>query len=875
MAPRSPDWEYLGGLVPGDLEEEDTEKVATQLGSWRPGEQGEERLALAFLLVQAVMKLRSEECEEALQQLEDVEEVREENKRLTAAVNKMKDKQGDKESGIEELLEVERELEEVTRQLAAQAKDGERMKEEREELEVTVEELEKDKKKLRRQVASLETEVEEVRNKEGGEEADGASYDEQEVDVRRLKELEDTMRLKNKQIHQLLEDIEQLEKDSETYREKVGGLRDDLADATRQIQLITGEYVAMKNSQADTAGLVDSLKQDNCHLKTQLEDQYRERASRDHQIQQISTQVDGKVEEMKSICNFKDAQIEELRARLNRAAVTKDVVSESEASRQSMAVLSKAVKERDEQIERLQEEVGRASEELEASAHIIEELKGSGRKGGPDPVQRSLLSVRAQLHEASQQVAELKEQVAEAEEAARDKTEELSDAITKLRQYEEGEFGLTEAVAESSSLKKEVRARDRRVEQLIQQADSLQYQVGEVGQENSELRERLGMEGRPRAGERKGEGGVVEGGGRGQQDRALVTVLQRELERLEEERIVLKTENRKLAQQCGARAAKLGLEPGDLAAIQEYSQALRHRRRGLGDTDSVKLAEGSVLAQRELEVSTKEVARLEGEVTGAREREEQLEEEVNKLREGLHEILDSVREQDGRSDVAVSSPTLEKLLTILDARHLYGEYRPAMGLQSAMDRLEGANTQLREQLRRARQEEDRALAAAQRLKTRLQAVEGELKGLRGAGAYGGTQVPAVAVAAPPAVASLPPQISASGAETVAKLENQLVHVLEELEAREAVARRQEGELGGLARRGQAARHQLGVLYNEHKEQAVRWERERRELEEKVAELEGKWAGAVARVEECEEHMEALKQGQVGGGRSNPKLEKKI
>ena len=42
----------------------------------------------------------------------------------------------------------------------------------------------------------------------------------------------------------------------------------------------------------------------------------------------------------------------------------------------------------------------------------------------------------------------------------------------------------------------------------------------------------------------------------------MVTVLQRELDRLEEERLALKTENRKLAQQCGARAAKLGLEPG-------------------------------------------------------------------------------------------------------------------------------------------------------------------------------------------------------------------------------------------------------------------------------------------------------------------------
>ena len=42
----------------------------------------------------------------------------------------------------------------------------------------------------------------------------------------------------------------------------------------------------------------------------------------------------------------------------------------------------------------------------------------------------------------------------------------------------------------------------------------------------------------------------------------MVAVLQRELDRLEEERFALKTENRKLTYQCGGRAAKFELEPG-------------------------------------------------------------------------------------------------------------------------------------------------------------------------------------------------------------------------------------------------------------------------------------------------------------------------
>ena len=60
-----------------------------------------------------------------------------------------------------------------------------------------------------------------------------------------------------------------------------------------------------------------------------------------------------------------------------------------------------------------------------------------------------------------------------------------------------------------------------------------------------------------------------------------------------------------------------------------------------------------------------------------------------------------------------------------------GEYQPNMGLKSAMERLEGANAQLREQVRLCRQEEERSSAASQRLRSRLAAAEAELKAIKG------------------------------------------------------------------------------------------------------------------------------------------------
>ena len=99
------------------------------------------------------------------------------------------------------------------------------------------------------------------------------------------------MRLKNKQIHQLLEDIEHLEKENEELQDKVTNVRDDLCEATKQINLITGEYVSLKNSMTDTQTLIDTLQQDNSNLKLKLEDQYKEKAQRDTQIEEISYQV--------------------------------------------------------------------------------------------------------------------------------------------------------------------------------------------------------------------------------------------------------------------------------------------------------------------------------------------------------------------------------------------------------------------------------------------------------------------------------------------------------------------------------------------------------------------------------------------------------
>lgn len=90
------------------------------------------------------------------------------------------------------------------------------------------------------------------------------------------------------------------------------------------------------------------------------------------------------------------------------------------------------------------------------------------------------------------------------------------------------------------------------------------------------------------------------------------------------------------------------------------------------------------------------------EVRELEERVQMLIEENEGLRKGLHEIMESIQKQDGSSNVIIESESLEKILELLDARHISGWYHPAMRLQAALNKLQGINDALRQQLHESR-----------------------------------------------------------------------------------------------------------------------------------------------------------------------------
>ena len=76
--------------------------------------------------------------------------------------------------------------------------------------------------------------------------------------------------------------------------------------------------------------------------------------------------------------------------------------------------------------------------DIEASTSIIEQLKGKKSGGGVDPLQKSILQLRAELQESQRRRKDLEEDLRDARENAEEKSEELSQLIAQTVEYESG-----------------------------------------------------------------------------------------------------------------------------------------------------------------------------------------------------------------------------------------------------------------------------------------------------------------------------------------------------------------------------------------------------------------------------------------------------
>ena len=149
----------------------------------------------------------------------------------------------------------------------------------------------------------------------------------------------------------------------------------------------------------------------------------------------------------------------------------------------------------------------------------------------------------------------------DSEEHAAAKEKELAELLNRMREYESGDYQLQQAVNEIKGLKGQIKVRDRDIENLTKTVNKIDCTLNEILEENEELRAKLGMDPREKLDiEEMNNLKAV----RAQENRAVMHVLKREIETLEEERNKLKQTIRKLAKQLGTKVNVASIIDEDL-----------------------------------------------------------------------------------------------------------------------------------------------------------------------------------------------------------------------------------------------------------------------------------------------------------------------
>lgn len=784
--------------------------------------------AQANVALEELEQLASEQGKEGVMNeqglLDQIKELEEENKRL----QRMGGSGGSRDTRqlqneIHELSRqsdlLQRELKEKERELYKEKSEAERIHTRAEEAEKEIRDLKRDNDALRQDLRDYQRQMESQRESMRMRRGDDVEY-------------QDKIRQKNREINSQLEEIKNLTDHNEILEKNVIDMEKKMKEGAREMDSIAEDYIRIKKLSGQSDSKATRLKQENDVLKEQIRELSDKLQSQIQGDDEVMTELNKKVDIWQSALETKDAEMERLNVIIQQQ---KDQITagEIDTDKTSVVALSRALQEKDGQLAALRNQLEESAREMEERAEELEMLKSDATTGAAPTVrlQNMITKLRETLKEQEREMKGAEGRVQQAEADARKKDKELNEAINRMKDYEEGEYGLAEAVQEIKLGKKQVGLRDRNIEKLTQSVNKLEIQLNELLEENEELRSRLGFE--PKQPIDMDQARLYRSQ-QHQQDRALNQVLAKEVERLEEERVALKRQIRALATQRAQKGVALGLTADEMMAVDDFAEELKASRKPGSST--TKLSEAMIKAGKDIAPSDslrvrthqleQEVSRSEQAVERQRTQLAEMKAENKKLMEdkqsvekSMKEILQALKEGGGGGgargvDPEVLGPTLERLCMLFESKDSKDAYETQVYLKAQVDQLTGRNEELRRELRQARNESEKASVALDRAETKITRLQQELKDLRelgqGAGVMTLHQTP------------LPQGLAVSSAEIIASLNEQLVHALQELSVREDQLGKCETALQTYRRRFAVLRHQQGLLYQEYQQKVDGW-----------------------------------------------------
>ncbi|XP_064105190.1 LOW QUALITY PROTEIN: centrosomal protein of 290 kDa-like [Macrobrachium nipponense] len=490
------------------------------------------------------------------------------------------------------------------------------------------------------------------------------------------KEMEEAIQRKNNEIQQFMDDLQACESERSDLRMTVEELRERLAEATRDINSLTADYLSVKESLSHAQESLMLAREEINGLKSHTGELTAGKSRIQLKYDELSTAVDAKVNQLKVVVAQREAELQRLRSQLHQKSIAaSSAVQPVQGDLSQVIQLEQRLKVKDLEIARLQEKLSEASSEIESSALLISKLKK--KQNVTVEGEAAVISqLRAELHEAQEHMQRMRTQLLAAEEDAQLHAQDLSVVIGELQSYMAGEFSLADAVRELKEARNQVRVRDSQITQLTGLVNSLQININDLIEENGELREQLKLE--PR------EDIDLPGVNRTnwQDSKKIIERLTNQVNKLQDEKVTLKTKVYELTRELSNTRSSLqlttleipkGLSSGHTMAIdtQPLEEQLSNLSAAVKQLVEEKDRQPSNDCQRQLEDLKEKYHKLEGEKSSLERilAEDRAKKKVTRESETSYEEMfsDDKKPVESKSEPIVKSPiaALDELIAAL------------------------------------------------------------------------------------------------------------------------------------------------------------------------------------------------------------------